>query len=334
MDRCAVFLQRSPPPRHTHPACQPIKTLLLDLNYRECYVIVLIRVSCWLTPNEPQLICRDTHICCMRSPPPLLFITMQEVVKAKSQSAWRVYWTCFDRPASIRERQTGERASGRAGDRWEHVCVWCVCVCCQREDRQLKVLPQIRGQLKRRTSSGSFGVLAYCLECGCSLPDAHLECLSSLIWEKARVFSYRWSQGGLPLAPDFLFFFYFSERMEAICSSLFGPTAHKVQSNFIYAPAEKSAVLTVAMLLARNVYHVSGTMAVPQKCRLTQTGKFMTVCVNLDTREPIKGALCRFRRNSNSELLFLSITEQTACNNSMKSCCLLRSVCLIIYFFR
>ena len=75
------------PPRHTHPACQPIKTLLLEVNYHKCYVIVLIRVSCWLTPNEPRLICRDTHICCMCSPPPpppLLFITMQEVVKAKS----------------------------------------------------------------------------------------------------------------------------------------------------------------------------------------------------------------------------------------------------------
>ncbi|KAM7399194.1 hypothetical protein PAMP_018480 [Pampus punctatissimus] len=61
--------------------------------------------------------------------------------------------------------------------------------------------------------------------------------------------------------------------MEEICSSVFGPTAlsaHKVRSTFVYGPAEKSAVLTVANLLARNVYHIGGTVAVPQKCRLTQ----------------------------------------------------------------
>lgn len=75
-----------------------------------------------------------------------------------------------------------------------------------------------------------------------------------------------------------------TEKMEEI--SLFGPTglsAHKVRSTFIYGPAEKSAVLTVATLLARNVYHIGGTVAVPQKCRLTQIGKLMSVCVSLDT---------------------------------------------------
>ncbi|XP_031729338.1 1-phosphatidylinositol 4,5-bisphosphate phosphodiesterase eta-1 isoform X2 [Anarrhichthys ocellatus] len=53
----------------------------------------------------------------------------------------------------------------------------------------------------------------------------------------------------------------------------FGPTAlpaNKVRSAFIYGPAEKSSALRVATLLARNVYHISGTVAVPQKCRLTQ----------------------------------------------------------------
>lgn len=70
--------------------------------------------------------------------------------------------------------------------------------------------------------------------------------------------------------------------MEEICLSLFGPAAlssHKGRSNFIYGPAEKSAVLTVATLLARNVIHIGGTVAVPQKCRLTQIGKLISACV-------------------------------------------------------
>lgn len=82
--------------------------------------------------------------------------------------------------------------------------------------------------------------------------------------------------------------------MEQIYSSVFGPTAlstHKVRPTFIYGPAEKSAVLTVATLLARNVYHIGGTVAVPQKCRL---GELMCVCLCryynsmcLTVREPI-----------------------------------------------
>lgn len=73
-----------------------------------------------------------------------------------------------------------------------------------------------------------------------------------------------------------------AEKMEEICSSVLGPTAlsaPKVRSNVVYGPAEKPAVLTGATLLARNVYHIGGTVAVPQKCRLTQIGKFMSVCV-------------------------------------------------------
>lgn len=63
--------------------------------------------------------------------------------------------------------------------------------------------------------------------------------------------------------------------MEETCS-LFGPvplSSHKVRGNFIYSPGGKSAVLTVATLLARSVFDVSGTVAVPHKCRLTQIGK-------------------------------------------------------------
>lgn len=64
--------------------------------------------------------------------------------------------------------------------------------------------------------------------------------------------------------------------MEEICSSLCGAGAlssHKVQTNYIYDPAEKSTVLTVATRLARNVFHIGCTVAVPQKCRLTQIGE-------------------------------------------------------------
>lgn len=60
-------------------------------------------------------------------------------------------------------------------------------------------------------------------------------------------------------------------------------SAHKVRSTFIHGPAEKSAVITVATLLARNVFHIGGTLAVPQKCRLTQIGKCVCMCVSLDT---------------------------------------------------
>lgn len=70
--------------------------------------------------------------------------------------------------------------------------------------------------------------------------------------------------------------------MDEICSSQFGPiglSSQKVRSPFIDGPAEKSAVLTVATLLARNVYHIGGTLAVPQKCRLTLIGKLMSVYV-------------------------------------------------------
>lgn len=69
-------------------------------------------------------------------------------------------------------------------------------------------------------------------------------------------------------------------KMEEICSSLFGPTTlsvNKMRSPFICGQAKKSAVLTVATLLARNVYHIGGTVAVPQKCRLTQIGKLICV---------------------------------------------------------
>lgn len=77
---------------------------------------------------------------------------------------------------------------------------------------------------------------------------------------------------------------YVRGKMEEICASIFGPAAlssHRVRSNFISGPAEKSAVLTVAMLLARNVFHIGGTVAVPLKCRLTQIGKFISVCVRV-----------------------------------------------------
>lgn len=80
-------------------------------------------------------------------------------------------------------------------------------------------------------------------------------------------------------------------KMEEICASIFGPTSlssGRDRSNFICGPTEKSAVLTVATLLARNVFHIGGTVAVPQKCRLTQIGKLncalVCMCVHLCVR--------------------------------------------------
>lgn len=64
-------------------------------------------------------------------------------------------------------------------------------------------------------------------------------------------------------------------EMEETCS-LFsaGPLcSRKVRGNLFYSPGEKSAVLTVTTLLACNVFDVGGTVAVPQKCRVTQIGE-------------------------------------------------------------
>lgn len=58
--------------------------------------------------------------------------------------------------------------------------------------------------------------------------------------------------------------------------TLFGAvplSSRKVRGNFFYSPGEKSAVLTVTTLLACNVFDIGGTVAVPQKCRLTQIGE-------------------------------------------------------------
>ncbi|XP_054650538.1 1-phosphatidylinositol 4,5-bisphosphate phosphodiesterase eta-1 isoform X2 [Dunckerocampus dactyliophorus] len=57
--------------------------------------------------------------------------------------------------------------------------------------------------------------------------------------------------------------------MEELYFSLFGPTLPKVPSTLIYGSAEKSAVLTVATVLACDIEHIDGTLAAPQKCRLT-----------------------------------------------------------------
>lgn len=64
-------------------------------------------------------------------------------------------------------------------------------------------------------------------------------------------------------------------EMEETCP-LFGAvslSSRKARGNFFYSPGEKSTVLTVTTLLACNVFDVGGTVAVPQKCRLTQIGK-------------------------------------------------------------
>lgn len=41
--------------------------------------------------------------------------------------------------------------------------------------------------------------------------------------------------------------------------------------------AERSAVVSVASLMARRFYYVGGSVAVPQKCRLAYLGEFSYV---------------------------------------------------------
>lgn len=47
-----------------------------------------------------------------------------------------------------------------------------------------------------------------------------------------------------------------------------------------FVTSERSAMANVASLLARRFYHVGGSMAVPQKCRLAYIGeKILVNCV-------------------------------------------------------
>lgn len=50
-------------------------------------------------------------------------------------------------------------------------------------------------------------------------------------------------------------------------------SSRKVRGTFFYKAEEKSTVLTITTLLVSNVFDVGGTVAIPQKCRLTQIGK-------------------------------------------------------------
>lgn len=45
--------------------------------------------------------------------------------------------------------------------------------------------------------------------------------------------------------------------------------------------SERSAVANVASLLARRFYHVGGSVAVPQKCRLAYIGEMFLVRVSV-----------------------------------------------------
>lgn len=63
------------------------------------------------------------------------------------------------------------------------------------------------------------------------------------------------------------------EKMGEICSSFFSRAVlskRKVRSTLFYGSFEKSSG---ASLLACNIYRIGGTVAVPHKCRLTQSGK-------------------------------------------------------------
>lgn len=66
--------------------------------------------------------------------------------------------------------------------------------------------------------------------------------------------------------------------MEEIYFSLFGLTARKAPATLIRGSGEKSAVLAVETLLARNVEHTGGMLVAPPKCRLTLIGEHVFVC--------------------------------------------------------
>lgn len=64
--------------------------------------------------------------------------------------------------------------------------------------------------------------------------------------------------------------------MAVFCSPFFNTYSRRggKSNNLTCAPSEKSSVATVATLLAHNVYHVWGSVAIPQKCRIIQTGEY------------------------------------------------------------
>lgn len=142
-----------------------------------------------------------------------------------------------------------------------------------RRDRQggqmntpLEIRVQPRG---RRTAGGLIPLLLF----GEWRFTKVIHDLLNMMWEKVfRFYSFLLEV----FAADWEFLLAFdlvAEAMGEICSSFVGPSAlsaHKVRSGFFYVSTEKPTGTT---LLARNIYFIGGTVAVPQKCRLAQIGK-------------------------------------------------------------
>lgn len=191
------------------------------------------------------------------------------------------------RAANIRERRLGWVRSGSGEPVTRRQVEMCAHILsAERLWAEAAAAEQRRGL--RSMNSGGFRGLASCSKSGCFLSEASLWRVHPIWWEenlKVSFFPEFSAAGGTACAAprgwteedSFLPSLHWSaSKMEEICTSVFGSPAlssHKVRSNLIYGPAEKSAVLTVATLLARNVFDIGGTLAVPQKCRLTQIGK-------------------------------------------------------------
>lgn len=133
----------------------------------------------------------------------------------------------------------------------------------------MKTLLQIRAQGKRKICSRSFDLFFL-----------HLNLQFSQVWFWKRnwgffrYFKFICSTLGCLLGVNLtLLSVVLDGEMGEICSSLFSRAVlskRKVRSTFFYGSPEKSAGASV---LACNIYHIGGTVAVPHKYRLTQTGK-------------------------------------------------------------
>lgn len=262
------------------------------MHYYACYVIILVcvPVSCWLT----LMILFDvqTNTSAALSSPALHnhHTTIAGALKCWSlicASGLRVGNRTATAAHVLRDLRTSERGGrdeedvgveNRGPDENVERCMWV-----------------FRGKTLRRgcwqgledsteeDEQQEFWVFHCCLE-NCDLPsEAGLECVVCIF----RGWSYRCDcvlHCGTELSWTPAGSWFSAEQMEEICSSLFGPRAlsdHTGQSTFIHGPAGKSTGLTIGTLLARNVYHIGGTLVVPKKCRLTQIGKLICLCVSV-----------------------------------------------------
>lgn len=113
-------------------------------------------------------------------------------------------------------------------------------------------------------------------------------CLESFLdkWSKEQVVVSKRFKLRMCFTPEAglnLFFWYFTdflaEQLGLMGSSVFGPIAssyQKVWFTLMLGSVERSAGPS---LLARNIYHIGGIVAVPQKCRFTLSGKEILKCL-------------------------------------------------------